>query len=708
MSEMKKLIAILTENTAGSVASVSSEVGKSPLKRSKDTIFAEKSEQTECAADTTSSPSNFGLWKNSASLSTEQRNKHGRKHSTVDRSVMYPQLSEAAFKQRGQEYMDNSERALKSRERNAGLNEPDESPASYDGGKYSDLGTWHFKYDDGSLVMRGGKPLLTVSRSNADDIVAHASKAGHNIKIVAGAPRNELGEADYSPRKFPEDMADYTDDDWDAWDAMVSRIGQSAKNHDKRQNPSNDSGDEKINEISTDALKNYKRTSSGDVTNRQNIANRTGRPDAKIAKRNAGQDRAEQKLQKKGSSVDEAKTPQEFMKQISQPNPKILDSGHVDIDLTPREWSLYASGMDCRKVAVELNRVFNNAANAPDATRSSVGRVVQKTMEKYSKYGAYDTASREVLGYLLDKYLPEDDEVGEGLGEDKNKSVPSSTPRNFVAKNAKTAGAGAHKDKKHLAKKGDVKHKSQRYEFAETETSEWTVTIDAIDHGVLSPVTVSAGSANEAKQNAIARVKASMSKRGYELDVRSVSAKPMKAVAEDTGDKKFDDMMKRVAKKPTQAQRKVERIRQQKEREAETKAHFANGGGFGPSPADKLSIRKEGVAEGTVIYGEPENKESFKVTYYDPKYDEQRTSTIKARNETAALDYCGSKGYDVIDIQRQGVAEGSEITEEMIADRLKDELALFKSGTKAKDKAISKKPADKEVQPKKSTKKDSE
>jgi hypothetical protein len=51
--------------------------------------------------------------------------------------------------------------------------------------------------------------------------------------------------------------------------------------------------------------------------------------------------------------------------------------------------------------------------------------------------------------------------------------------------------------------------------------------------------------------------------------------------------------MKRVAKKPTQAQRNAERIRQKKEREAETKAHFANGGGFGPSPADKLGIRKE-------------------------------------------------------------------------------------------------------------------
>lgn len=219
-----------------------------------------------------------------------------------------------------------------------------------------------------------------------------------------------------------------------------------------------------------------------------------------------------------------------------------------------------------------------------------------------------------------------------------------------------------------------------------------------------------------------------------DMDLRGQLGLDEQGVAEATGDKKFDDMMKRVAKKPTQAQRKAERIRQQKEREAETKAHFANGGAFGPSPADKLSIRKNGVAEGSVLYGELPNKESFKVTYYDPKYDEKRTGIIKARNETAALDYCSGKGYDVLDIQRQGVAEskypwldspkkkkdqeekskeqnmaeGSEITEEMIADRLKDELALFKSGTKAKSKDIGEKAPDREVQPKKPAKKDSE
>jgi hypothetical protein len=43
--------------------------------------------------------------------------------------------------------------------------------------------------------------------------------------------------------------------------------------------------------------------------------------------------------------------------------------------------------------------------------------------------------------------------------EADKKTVPASTPRNFVAKNAKSSGAGAHKDKKKEAKQGNVKHK---------------------------------------------------------------------------------------------------------------------------------------------------------------------------------------------------------------------------------------------------------
>ncbi len=72
----------------------------------------------------------------------------------------------------------------------------------------------------------------------------------------------------------------------------------------------------------------------------------------------------------------------------------------------------------------------------------------------------------------------------------------------------------------------------KKHGIAEGSEQQYAVTIDAIDHGVLAPVTVVASSEEEAKQKAIAGVKASMIKRGYELMVRSVSAKPESGVAE--------------------------------------------------------------------------------------------------------------------------------------------------------------------------------
>ncbi len=47
--------------------------------------------------------------------------------------------------------------------------------------------------------------------------------------------------------------------------------------------------------------------------------------------------------------------------------------------------------------------------------------------------------------------------------------IPQSKPRNFVAKNQKTAGAGAHKDKKKAEKQGDVKHKNKMYDESVAE-----------------------------------------------------------------------------------------------------------------------------------------------------------------------------------------------------------------------------------------------
>jgi hypothetical protein len=42
--------------------------------------------------------------------------------------------------------------------------------------------------------------------------------------------------------------------------------------------------------------------------------------------------------------------------------------------------------------------------------------------------------------------------------------IPATKPRNFVAKNQKTAGAGAHRDKKRDEKQGNVKHKAKQFD----------------------------------------------------------------------------------------------------------------------------------------------------------------------------------------------------------------------------------------------------
>jgi len=73
---------------------------------------------------------------------------------------------------------------------------------------------------------------------------------------------------------------------------------------------------------------------------------------------------------------------------------------------------------------------------------------------------------------------------------------------------------------------------------------QYAVTIDAIDHGVLSPITVTASSPAEAKQKAIASATASMAKRGYELQVRSAAVKPAQGVAEGMNDWALKDKPK--------------------------------------------------------------------------------------------------------------------------------------------------------------------
>jgi hypothetical protein len=63
----------------------------------------------------------------------------------------------------------------------------------------------------------------------------------------------------------------------------------------------------RLDELKAETLKSYKRASAGDAINRRNDVNINRKEeDSKIAKRNAGQERAEQKLQAKEKDVKES------------------------------------------------------------------------------------------------------------------------------------------------------------------------------------------------------------------------------------------------------------------------------------------------------------------------------------------------------------------------------------------------------------------
>jgi hypothetical protein len=86
-----------------------------------------------------------------------------------------------------------------------------------------------------------------------------------------------------------------------------------------------------------------------------------------------------------------------------------------------------------------------------------------------------------------------------------------------------------------------------------------------------------------------------------------------------------------------------------------------------------------------------------------------RIAKLQGKQGVAEGEWDGTGGQDVaaaiasngIDSQDAETEKQISLSEEMIADRLKNELALFKSGTKSKDKGISEKPADRDVQSKK-------
>jgi hypothetical protein len=80
--------------------------------------------------------------------------------------------------------------------------------------------------------------------------------------------------------------------------------------------------------------------------------------------------------------------------------------------------------------------------------------------------GATGSGSVATAPSSLGKVQKRGNILAQEAGKDK---VPATTPRNFVAKNAKSSGAGAHKDKKKEQKQGAAKHKKPYMESLRTK-----------------------------------------------------------------------------------------------------------------------------------------------------------------------------------------------------------------------------------------------
>jgi len=142
--------------------------------------------------------------------------------------------------------------------------------------------------------------------------------------------------------------------------------------------------------------------------------------------------------------------------------------------------------MDMKKL---LSIVDNSGTKEKTIITEGTNMAQQMVMQQYSKpqqtapkfksnINEYlKVVNNEMLGALQEQQEQKKIEVKKivnrvltRMDEGKTVKAEAPKPRNFVAKNATTSGAGAHKDKKKADKQGDVKHKAKALELAELRT----------------------------------------------------------------------------------------------------------------------------------------------------------------------------------------------------------------------------------------------
>ena len=140
--------------------------------------------------------------------------------------------------------------------------------------------------------------------------------------------------------------------------------------------------------------------------------------------------------------------------------------------------------MDVKKVLELIDSVDQKKQNLTEGknmakdmvmqhyTKQEIKSPIRKPVSRLNEY--FKVVDNEMLNVIKEEQDAKRVEVKKVVGRvlerlDEGKKVEAPKPRNFVAKNAKTAGAGAHKDKKKAEKKGDLKHKKEKVPMDENE-----------------------------------------------------------------------------------------------------------------------------------------------------------------------------------------------------------------------------------------------
>ena len=141
--------------------------------------------------------------------------------------------------------------------------------------------------------------------------------------------------------------------------------------------------------------------------------------------------------------------------------------------------------MDVKKVLALIDSVEQKKATLTEGknmakdmvmqhyTKKEIKSPIKKPVSRLNEY--FKVVDNEMLNVIKEEREAKRVEVKSIVNRvlerlDEGKKAEASKPRNFVAKNAKTAGAGAHKDKKKAEKQGDTKHKKELVPMDEERT----------------------------------------------------------------------------------------------------------------------------------------------------------------------------------------------------------------------------------------------